>query len=114
MDAETETNTRPLPLKEALTLQGLPNADPDEAFRKRRKCQDAASTSKSKARWCFFPGCSIRPRYGLPKGGRAVYCVTHKKENMVHVKSYMEGRVKISDEHDDAIATSDDAAAARQ
>lgn len=29
--------------------------------------------------------CDTRPHYGLPGGGRAVYCATHKEDGMVHV-----------------------------
>ncbi|CAM9802249.1 unnamed protein product [Ectocarpus sp. 6 AP-2014] len=37
-----------------------------------------------KNRPCLFPGCDIRPHYGLSMG-RAVYCVSHKKDGMVHL-----------------------------
>ncbi|CAN0208664.1 unnamed protein product [Ectocarpus fasciculatus] len=37
-----------------------------------------------KNRPCLFPGCDIRPHYGISKG-RAVYCVSHKKDGMVHL-----------------------------
>ncbi|CAN0318101.1 unnamed protein product, partial [Ectocarpus sp. 4 AP-2014] len=37
-----------------------------------------------KNRPCLFPGCDTRPHYGLSMG-RAVYCVSHKKEGMVHL-----------------------------
>ncbi|CAB1111462.1 unnamed protein product [Ectocarpus sp. CCAP 1310/34] len=37
-----------------------------------------------KNRPCLFPGCDIRPHYGFSMG-RAVYCVSHKKDGMVHL-----------------------------
>ncbi|CAM9205417.1 unnamed protein product [Ectocarpus sp. 12 AP-2014] len=37
-----------------------------------------------KNRPCLFPGCDIRPHYGLSMG-RPVYCVSHKKDGMVHL-----------------------------
>ncbi|CAM9662959.1 unnamed protein product [Scytosiphon promiscuus] len=37
-----------------------------------------------KNRPCLYPGCIVRPHYGLSMG-RAVFCVTHKKEGMVHL-----------------------------
>jgi hypothetical protein len=42
---------------------------------------------------CFEKKCNITPSYNI-KGGQPLYCVTHKKENMVDVKSrkcYHEG-----------------------
>eukprot|EP00903_Cladosiphon_okamuranus_P018919 g17401.t1 len=46
--------------------------------------QISKAPKKKKNRPCIFPGCEIRPHYGF-LGERSLFCVTHKKEGMVHL-----------------------------
>eukprot|EP00752_Nemacystus_decipiens_P011348 g10084.t1 len=57
----------------------MPTADSTVITRPKGK-----APKKKKNRPCIFPGCEIRPHYGF-LGGRSEFCVTHKKDGMVHL-----------------------------
>ncbi|CAN0049777.1 unnamed protein product [Pylaiella littoralis] len=72
-------------LCEVKGCQVQPSYGPPGTSRPRFCCEHKSEGMVGlKNRPCLSPGCTTRPHYGLTQG-RAVYCVSHKKADMVYL-----------------------------